>query len=176
METTTPDTSVTKTAAEKGTPPNPAEVLQKMIGLLGIQAKVQQLPSDGSSVLLHIGTDDPGRLIGKGGQTLSQLQFLLNRMLQRMHSDSPHVVVDCESYREQQHEDTLKKAIEAAEKVRRWGEAASIGPLGALDRRVVQQHFDKDPELEAVSDNKEEGGRKKMIIRIRQKSAAGSRG
>ena len=172
METMTPVAPATKPTTVTGPIPNPVEVLQKMLDLLGIPAKVQQLPMDGDSVLLHIGTDDPGRLIGKGGQTLSQLQFLVNRMLQRMHPDSPHVVVDCESYREQQHEDILKKALEAAEKVRRWGEATTLGPLGALDRRVVQQHFDKDSELEVVTDDKEEGGRKKMTIRIRQNHRA----
>ena len=168
METTTPVAPATKPAIAAGPLPNPVEVLQKMLDLLGVQAKIQQLPMDGDSVLLHVGTDDPGRLIGKGGQTLSQLQFLLNRILQRMHPDAEHCVVDCESYREQQHEDILKKALESAEKVRRWGEAATIGPLGALDRRVVQQHFDKDSELEVITDDKEEAGRKKMIIRIRQ--------
>ena len=172
METTTTLAPSTQPATATGPLPNPAEVLQKMLDLLGIQAKVQRLPMDGTSVLLHVGTDDPGRLIGKGGQTLSQLQFLLNRILQRMHPDAEHCVVDCESYREQQHEDILKKALEAAEKVRRWGESTTIGPLGALDRRVVQQHFDKDSELEAITDDKEEAGRKKMIIRIRQKLCA----
>ena len=64
--------------------PDSREILQKMLDGLGLHTKVEQFTMDGST-LLHIATAEPGRLIGKHGQTLSQLQFLLNRILQRAH-------------------------------------------------------------------------------------------
>ena len=101
--------------------PDSREILQKMLDGLGLHTKVEQFTMDGST-LLHIATAEPGRLIGKHGQTLSQLQFLLNRILQRMNPDAPRVTVDCERYRERQRDDILKKVVEAADKVRRWGD------------------------------------------------------
>jgi spoIIIJ-associated protein len=145
------------------------EVLQKMLDGLGLHTKVEQHTIDGST-LLHIATAEPGRLIGKGGQTLSQLQFLVNRILQRANPDAPRVIVDCERYRERQRDDILKNVVEAANKVRRWGDPVEIGPFSAFDRRIIHLHMQKDPELEAISEGEEDGGRKKMIVRVRAKS------
>jgi spoIIIJ-associated protein len=151
--------------------PDSRKILQQMLDGLGLQTKVEQFSMDGST-LLHIATAEPGRLIGKHGQTLSHLQFLLNRILQRAHPDAPRVTVDCERYRERQRDDILKKVVEAADKVRRWGDPVKIGPFSAFDRRVIHLHMEKDRELEAISEGDgDEGGMKKMLIRVREKPA-----
>jgi len=117
---------------------------------------------------LHIGTADPSRLIGKHGQTLSQLQFLVNRILQRRNPDLPPVIIDCEHYRERQHDELLQQVAAAADQVRRWGDPVELGPFGPFDRRLIHQHLDRDPELEAICEGSEDGGHKKMIVRLRQ--------
>ena len=168
-ETSTPAAAP---ARPVGPPLDPREVLQKMLDGLGLQTKVESFTMDGSP-LLHIATAEPGRLIGKHGQTLSQLQFLLNRILQRANHDAPRVTVDCERYRERQRDDILKRVLEAADRVRRWGESVKIGPFNAFDRRVIHQHMEKDRELEAISEGEgDEAGMKRMIIRVREKPAA----
>jgi spoIIIJ-associated protein len=152
--------------------PDSRKILQEMLDALGLQTKVEQFTMDGAP-LLHIATAEPGRLIGKHGQTLGHLQFLLNRVLQRMNPDAPRVTVDCERYRERQRDDILKRVVEAADKVRRWGDPVRIGPFSAFDRRVIHLHMEKDRELEAISEGEgDEGGMKKMIIRVREKPAA----
>jgi spoIIIJ-associated protein len=147
---------------------DPREVLQKMLDGLGVQTKVEQFSMDGST-LLHIATVEPGRLIGKHGQTLNELQFLLNRILQRMDKATPLVIVDCERYRERQRDELLRQVVAAADRVRRWGDPVKIGPYSAFDRRIIHQHMQRDMELEAVSEDEEAGGRKRMIIRVRPK-------
>jgi spoIIIJ-associated protein len=150
---------------------DPREVLQKMLDGLGVQTKVEHLTMDGST-LLHVATVEPGRLIGKHGQTLNELQFLLNRILQRMDKAAPPVIVDCERYRERQRDELLRQVMVAVDKVRRWGDPVKIGPYGAFDRRIIHLHMQRDMELEAVSEDEEAGGRKKMIIRVRPKPSA----
>ena len=147
---------------------NPQEALQTMLDGLGLQTKVEQFTQD-DALVLHINTDDPGRLIGRGGQTLDQLQFLLNRILQRADPDAPRVTVDCERYRERERDELIKKALDAADKVRRWGETATIGPFSAFERRIIHRHIERDTDLEAVSEGEEDGGRKRMIIRVKAK-------
>ena len=170
METETPTSAAS--SIPSGPLPDPRAALQTMLDGLGLQTKVEAFTMDGST-LLHIATVEPGRLIGKHGQTLSQLQFLLNRILQRMSPDAPRVIVDCERYRERQRDDILKKVVEAADKVRRWGDPVRIGPFTAFDRRVIHLHMEKDRELEALSEGEgDEGGMKKMVIRVREKPAA----
>jgi spoIIIJ-associated protein len=162
METQTPPAP-----ARVATPVDPREVLQKILDGLGLQTKVDQQAMDGTP-LLHITTAEPGRLIGKHGQTLGNLQFLVNRIIQRHDATAPKVIVDCEHYRERANDDLVQKALEAAERVRRWGDAVHIGPFAAFERRVIHQHFASDPEIEAISEEGDEAGRKKMTIRVRQ--------
>ena len=167
----TPSSSAIPAPSAPVSPVNPQEVLQKMLDGLGLQTKVEIFQMD-DAPLLHIATAEPGRLIGKHGQTLSQLQFLVNRILQRASADAPRVIVDCERYRERQRDDILKKVLEAADRVRRWGDSVKIGPFNAFDRRVIHLHMEKDRELEAVSEGEgDEAGMKRMIIRVREKPA-----
>ena len=153
------DTQTSAALSPAATPLDPQQVLQKMLDGLGLQTKVERYTMDGST-LLHIATVEPGRLIGKHGQTLNHLQFLVNRILQRADPDAPRVIVDCERYRERQRDDLLKIVLEAADRVRRWGDAVHIGPFSAFERRIIHLHMQRDPELEAVSEGEEDAGRK----------------
>ncbi len=163
--------TVTPAATPAANPLDPKDTLQKMLDGLGLQTSVEQKAQD-DSIFLHIRTDEAGRLIGKQGQALSQLQFLLNRILQRADPAAPRVIVDCENYHQRQHDELLQKVSEAADKVRRWGEPLHFGPFNAFDRRLVHQHFANDPEIEAISEGEELGeqgrGHKRMTIRIKQ--------
>lgn len=151
------------------TPLDPKAALQTMLDKLGFHTKVEQYKQD-DEILLHIATVDPGSIIGKQGQTLNQLQFLLNRMLLRADPNAPRVIVDCERYREGERDQLIRKALDAADRVRRWGEPVTIGPFRAFDRRIIHKHIENDPELEAISEEGgEEGAPKKMLIRVRQK-------
>src|ERR1019366_6578181 len=107
---------------------DPREVLQKILDGLGLEATVELQNLDGA-LLLDVATPEPGRLIGRRGQTLSQLQFLVNRILLRSSADAPRVTIDCENYRHRQRDDVVKKVEEAVGKVRRWGEPIVIGPF-----------------------------------------------
>ena len=158
-------------APAAGPAPSPQEVLQKILDGLGLQTQVEQQMMDGS-LLLHIQTAEPGRLIGKHGQALNDLQFLVNRILQRGNPAAERVIVDCERYRERQRDDIIQEAQRAAEKVRRWGEPVEIGPFSPFDRRVIHRHFAEDRELEAFSEENDDRGRKMMLIRLRQAPAA----
>ena len=147
-------------------PLNPKDVVEKILAGLAIPGTVEQSLLDGAP-FLHITTPDPGRLIGKQGQTLSQLQFLVNRILQRHDLQAPRVTIDCEHYRDHQNDDILRQAREAAEKVRRWGESVHLGPLALFDRRIIQQYFEHDRELEAISEPGADAAKKKLTIRVR---------
>ncbi len=154
-------------AATPATPRDPKEVLQSMLAGLGLEATVERQDVD-NQVRLLINTAEPGRLIGRHGQTLSQLQFLVNRILLRGDQNAPRVHIDCENYRNRQRDDVVGKVKDSADKVRRWGEPVVVGPFGPTDRRAIQEHFQADPEIEAVSEEGDEAGPKKMTLRLKQ--------
>ena len=119
-------------------------------------------------VLLDVKTDDAGRLIGRQGQTLADLQYITNRLLFQQDTAAPKVMVDVGGYRAQAREALVKRAQDAAEKVRRWGDAVELEPLNAFDRRVVHQALKDDPDVETHS--VEVDGSDKKAILLRPKS------
>ena len=110
-------------------------------------------------------TDDSGRLIGRQGQTLSDLQYLTNRLLFQQDPSVPKVMVDVSGYRAQAREALVKKAKEAAEKVRRWGDVVELEPLSAFDRRIIHQALRDDPGIETHSVEVEGTDKKAILLR-----------
>src|SRR5678810_1506600 len=101
-------------------PAQAKETLEKVLDLLGFPATVEQQNME-DGILLDVKTDDSGRLIGRQGQTLSDLQYITNRLLFQQDPSAPKIMVDVSGYRAQAREALVKKAKEAAEKVMRWG-------------------------------------------------------
>ena len=143
-------------------PAQPKETLEKILQLLSFDATVEQQSLD-DGFLLDVKTEDSGRLIGRQGQTLSDLQYITNRLLFQQDPSSPKVMVDVGGYRSQAREALVKKAKEAAEKVRRWGDVVELEPLSAFDRRIVHNAIKDDPDIETHS-VEVEGTDKKVIL------------
>ncbi len=143
-------------------PADPHATLQKILDLLGFPVTVEEHRLE-DGVLLDVKTDDSGRLIGRQGQTLSDLQYITNRMLFQQDPTVPKVMVDVAGYRAQAREALVKKAQEAAEKVRRWGDVVELEPLSAFDRRIIHQALKDDPNIETHS-VEVEGTEKKAIL------------
>jgi spoIIIJ-associated protein len=144
----------------------PKETLEKILNLLGFEATVEELNMD-DSVLLDVKTEDAGRLIGRQGQTLTDLQYVTNRMLFQQDPAAPKAMVDVGGYRAQAREALVKRAQEAAEKVRRWGDAVELEPMNAFDRRVVHQTLKDDPDVETHSVEVEGTDKKVILLRPR---------
>jgi len=122
----------------------PKEVLRELLLLMGFDAAVEEHRLD-EGILLEVQTDESGRLIGRQGQTLSDLQYVLNRLLFQQDPETPKITVDVGSYRAQAREALVSKAKAAAEKVRRWGDVVELEPMNAFDRRIVHNVLKDDP-------------------------------
>jgi spoIIIJ-associated protein len=143
---------------------DPKAILEKLLQSLGFEGTVTQQDADGQ-VLLDIQTADPGRLIGRQGQTLSELQYITNRLIFKQDVASPKVTLDVGNYRAQQRDSLIQKAKEAAEKVRRWGDIVELEPLNAYDRRIVHNALKDDPGIETHSVEVEGTDKKAILLR-----------
>ena len=143
-------------------PAEPKHTLEKILNLLGFSVEVEEHQME-DGILLDVKTDDSGRLIGRQGQTLADLQYITNRLLFQQDPSVPKVMVDVGGYRAQAREALVKKAKEAAEKVRRWGDVVELEPLNAFDRRIIHQALKDDPNIETHS-VEVEGTEKKAIL------------
>jgi len=148
-------------------PAQPKEILEKILGTLGFAATVEEHKL-GDDLMLDVKTEEAGRLIGRQGQTLADLQYLVNRMLFQQDQNAPKVMLDVGGYRSQAREALVKKAKEAAEKVRRWGDAVELEPLNSFDRRIVHQALKDDPDIETHSVEVDGTDKKALILRPKQ--------
>ncbi|HZR19181.1 MAG TPA: R3H domain-containing nucleic acid-binding protein [Verrucomicrobiae bacterium] len=142
----------------------PRATLEQLLNLLGFPATVEEHHME-DGILLDVKTEDSGRLIGRQGQTLSDLQYITNRLLFQHDPSAPKIMVDVSGYRAQAREALVKKAKEAAEKVRRWGDVVELEPLSAFDRRIIHQALKDDPTIETHSVEVEGTDKKAILLR-----------
>ena len=147
-------------------PATPKQILETMLQQLGFTGTVEEHQFE-DGMLLDIKTEDSGRLIGRQGQTLSDLQYLVNRILFQQDPNSPKVTVDAGGYRLQARDELVKKARAAAEKVRRWGDVVELEPLNAFERRIVHHAIKDDPGVETYSVEVEGTSKKVVLLRPR---------
>jgi spoIIIJ-associated protein len=140
----------------------PKVTLEKILELLGFSVTVEEHTME-EGILLDVKTEESGRLIGRQGQTLSDLQYITNRLLFQQDPSAPKILLDVGGYRAQAREALVKKAKEAAEKVRRWGDVVELEPLSAFDRRIIHHALKDDPGVETKS-VEVEGTEKKAIL------------
>ena len=145
-------------------PAEPQATLHRILELLGFTATVEEHRME-DGILLDVKTEDSGRLIGRQGQTLADLQYITNRLLFQQDPSVPKVMVDVSGYRAQAREALVKKAKEAAEKVRRWGDVVELEPLSAFDRRIIHQALKDDPSIETHSVEVEGTDKKAILLR-----------
>jgi len=147
-------------------PAEPKTTLESLLQHLGFTAAIEEQHLD-DGVLLDVKTEDSGRLIGRQGQTLADLQYITNRILFQQDANAPKVTVDVGGYRAQARDALIKKAREAAEKVRRWGDVVELEPLNAFDRRIVHNTLRDDPAVETHSVEVEGTDKKAILLRPR---------
>ncbi len=143
----------------------PKSILENMLNHLGFDATVEETALDSGSLLNVKTEDDPGRLIGRQGRTLSDLQYLTNRLLIVQDDEAPKVTVDVGNYRTENREELVQKAKAAAEKARRWGEVVEMEPMNAFDRRVVHQALEEVEDVTTESIEVEDTNKKMILVR-----------
>jgi spoIIIJ-associated protein len=145
-------------------PAQPKAIVEKILGTLGFAATVEEHKL-GDDLMLDVKTEESGRLIGRQGQTLADLQYIVNRILFQQDQTAPKVMLDVGGYRGQARDALIKKAKDAADKVRRWGDIVELEPLNAFDRRIVHNALRDDPDVETQSVEVDGTEKKALLLR-----------
>ncbi|HXX41507.1 MAG TPA: R3H domain-containing nucleic acid-binding protein [Chthoniobacterales bacterium] len=125
----------------------PKELLDDILGFLGFVVQIDESTNEAGNLVLQIYTEESGRIIGRDGETLEALQFLLNRLVQSRDKDAAKVVVDCEMYRSMREDRIVQRVRELAERVRITGRSLQLEPMNSYERRIVHNAFKDDPEI-----------------------------
>ena len=126
------------------------KTLQDILKLLGMEAGVQ-LTEEPERIVLNIAGDGSGLLIGRKGQTLDALEYLINKIVHKGAEDKKRIVVDTENYRSRREESLVQLAQRLGDKAKRLGRPVTISPMSAHDRRIIHLALEEDKSLRTRS-------------------------
>jgi spoIIIJ-associated protein len=154
----------------------PKELLDTMLGYLGVVVQLEESHNEADNLVLQIYTEESRRLIGRDGETLEAIQFLLNRLLQARDKDAPKVIVDCEMYRSMREDRIVQRVRELAERVRITGRSLQLEPMNSYQRRIVHNAFKDDPEIATWSPSDSARIKQITLLKRQPKKEAAAQG
>ncbi len=158
------------------------DLLGQMIQLMGFEAQIQAswqedddagadqdeeqgeeaAASSGRYLLLDIVGTELGALIGRRGETLENIQYLLRLMVNQKIHQWKNIVVDVEYYKARRVTQLTQLATRMAEQVERTGRAMSLEPMPSNERRIVHMALREHPGV--FTESHGDGGRRKVHI------------
>jgi spoIIIJ-associated protein len=141
------------------------EILDTLLGLMGVQGKVEVL-SDELPLELNIKGDDLGILIGRRGQTLGALEYVTKLIVvQRLKVWLP-LTIDIGGYKKHRRDSLQKLALYLAEQVKSRRRAIPMEPMPADERRIIHLALADHPDVTTQSIG--EGENRKVVILPRE--------
>lgn len=142
------------------------QILDSMLGYLGFTVQIDEVDGpDGPTLQLH--TEDSKLLIGNRGATMEDIQYLVNRILQKHLPEAPRIRVDIEYYRSMKEDKLVEHAREMGERVRITGQSQMLDPMNSYYRRMVHNAFLNDPEVMSVSVDGDSDRYKRILLKRR---------
>jgi spoIIIJ-associated protein len=153
------------TLSEKDAAKEITEILDTLLGLLGVQGSVEVL-SDELPLALDIKGDDLGILIGRRGQTLASLEYITKLIVVgRLKAWLP-LTVDVGGYKKHRRDSLQRLALDLAEQVKSRRRPITMEPMPADERRMVHLALADDPDV--ITQSTGEGENRKVVILLKQ--------
>ena len=150
------------------------EFLNQVFGAMGMQVSIETAyNASDRELLVSMEGDDMGILIGKRGQTLDSLQYLVSLVVNKETEGYLRVKLDTENYRERRKEtlETLAKNI--SYKVKRTKHPVSLEPMNPYERRIIHSALQNDKYVTTRSEG--EDPFRHVVISLKKEVPAGVR-
>ena len=149
--------------AEEGEAPaeKARQLLSGLLSRMQIESPVAVEETE-EMIILNIQGDGSGLLIGKRGQNLDALQYILNKAIHHSANGHKMIVIDTEGYRKRREEALVALALKIGEKVKKTKKPVTVGHMNAHDRRIIHLAVQNDENLATRS--RGEGEYRKILI------------
>ncbi|MBI4220400.1 MAG: protein jag [Chloroflexi bacterium] len=139
------------------------EILDFFLATMGVKATtyVREDAADGN-IAFEIEGEDAGLLIGRRGETLQALQFLINLIVNKQLDRQAYITVDVEGYKERRQEALRSLAQRTASKVAGTGRPVQLQPMPASERRIIHLTLADHPEVRTES--KGDGDQRRVVV------------
>lgn len=131
------------------------EFLKKLLEHMNVEAELDAEKGEENLVYIHMKGRKMGVVIGRRGQTLDSIQYLVNLVANREEGPRARIVLDAEGYRDKRAQTLHELAHRLAAKAKSQRRKASLEPMSALERRIVHMALADDDEVETHSEGQE---------------------
>ena len=131
------------------------DVFQAMNMEVAIDIKYNEEEKNMDILEIDFAGEDMGILIGKRGQTLDSLQYLVSLVVNKESEEYIHVKVDTENYRQRRKETLENLAKNIAYKVKRTKRSVSLEPMNPYERRIIHSALQNDKYVTTHSEGEE---------------------
>jgi len=131
------------------------DFLKKLLKHMNVEAEVEAEKAEENVVNIHLKGSRMGVVIGRRGQTLDAIQYLVNVVANREEGPRARFVLDAEGYRDKRAQTLHELAHRLAEKAKAQGRKTVLEPMNALERRIVHMALADDDEVETHSEGQE---------------------
>ena len=137
------------------------KILENILAYIQIPTRVEAMWEE-DRIKLEISSNGSGLLIGKRGQTLHSLQYIVNKIYNRRAAKKVHIVVDTENYRQRRRKALAEVALNLGNRAKKSGKPTASSPLSAYDRRIIHITLKDDRRVRTKS--KGEGVLRKVVV------------
>ena len=131
------------------------QYLGEILKAMGLQAEVKSRHEEDHSLYMEVSGDNMGLIIGKRGQTLDAIQYLLNRVANREQDGSVRIRLDTEDYRERRKQTLENLARNIASKAKKTHKNVVLEPMNPYERMIIHSALQQDPAVTTYSKGKE---------------------
>ena len=135
--------------------------LREVLVNMGIFAQVELFKRPGY-IMLNVNGDDLGKLIGRHGQTLNALQYVVNLAAHRDCSEQERIIIDVGGYRKRREENLKRIALSSAERVKQKGRKEILSPMSPQERRII--HLALQDSKEVVTHSEGDDPYRRVVI------------
>jgi spoIIIJ-associated protein len=150
---------------EESTVSGVIEILNTLLGLMGVEGKVE-VSADELPLSLNINGEDLGILIGRRGQTLVALEYVTKLIVVRRLKTWLPLTIDVGGYKKRRRESLQKLALYLAEQVKSRRRAMPMEPMPADERRIIHLTLADHPDV--TTESVGEGENRKVVISPRE--------
>jgi spoIIIJ-associated protein len=136
-------------------------ILEGLLTRMQIDSPVSAEETE-EAIILNIKGDGSGLLIGKRGQNLDAIQYIVNKAVHHSVNGHKMIIIDTEAYRERREESLVAMAMKLGEKVKKTKKPVTVGHMNAHDRRIIHLAVQNDATLTTKS--RGEGEYRKILI------------
>jgi len=141
--------------------------LSDIFSTMGIDTEIDIIYDEANTTLeINLNGEDMGVLIGKRGQTLDSLQYLVSLVINKNSDNYVKVKLDTENYRERRKETLENLAKNIAYKVKRTRKPVSLEPMNPYERRIIHSALQNDKYVETYSEGEEPY--RKVVINLKK--------